>query len=246
MTIPQEGGLNSTQLRTRHGKILERLTEKALGLAGFTFRFDWQYDDYCISPDFILLANDRPFALLEVTQTDSRDSMRMKSLRYFELIAQAKLHFGEKLQCASLIFGTPKDDIQETFVVSSLSVFDCALLPLSDNGLSNEEKTLIGQLESRALELAHLTVSANEAAEQMVDHGGVQVLADYLKASLNNMEPNKILGQVWDAESKRAQLSAPRSDLPEIDTTIKKGVLQCAMLSDYEFERKLPRQADHS
>lgn len=226
-----------TQLRTRFGHLMERLTGIALTKAGFTYRFDWQYDDTCISPDYTLPDSDSVNVLMEVTQTDSRDSLRMKSLRYLELIAEAKIHFGSALVCVSTIYGTPGEDLQETFLQASLSPFDAALVPRNDTRISLTQRNQIEDLEGKALSLASKTAAVEKALASLKTHPGVDALAAFFRKAIPAVKANAILRQVWDLESTRSAKSPPSEDLAPITSSHKKGLLEALFLSDDSFNK---------
>ena len=85
--------INQTSIKTKLGDVLELLSFYALEEAGYTFHHDWQYESNCIKVDFAIIENDKPKVFLEVTQTENRQSFRMKLLRYFELVSQVKTFF---------------------------------------------------------------------------------------------------------------------------------------------------------
>jgi len=226
-----------TQLRTRFGHLMEQLTGIALAKAGFTYRFDWQYDKACISPDYTLPDSDSAKVLMEVTQTDSRDSLRMKSLRYLELIAEAKTQFGSGLVCVSTIYGTPGEDLQETFFLASLSPFDAALVPRNDTRISLTQRNQIENLESKALSFASKTTAVKKALSSLETDPGVDALAAFFRKAIPAVKANPILRQVWDLESARSAKSPPSEDLAPITSSHKKGLLETLFLSDDCFNK---------
>ena len=62
--------MNDTQIKTRHGLILQGITAAALEEAGYSFEADVQYDPTCERPDFLIPNASHPKYMVEVHQTD--------------------------------------------------------------------------------------------------------------------------------------------------------------------------------
>jgi len=87
--------MNTTEIKTRHGLILQALTAEALEQAGYTFVENHQYDDVSEVPDFLIPNADSPRFVLEVHQTDARNSFQMKTLRGFTAVTESKVHYSD-------------------------------------------------------------------------------------------------------------------------------------------------------
>jgi hypothetical protein len=73
--------MNATEIKTRHGLILQGLTARALTQVGFQYVENPTYDEVSEVPDFLIPDAEQPRLMIEVHQTDARDSFRMKILR---------------------------------------------------------------------------------------------------------------------------------------------------------------------
>ena len=77
--------MNTTEIKTRHGLILEEIVAEALRLVGYSYDRD-AYDPTCEKPDFLITNKTSPKFMIEVHQTDARDSFRIKILRAFTAV----------------------------------------------------------------------------------------------------------------------------------------------------------------
>lgn len=240
--------MNRIRDRTRLGQILEQVTAKALSDAGYTYRFDWQYDEEQVKLDFTIPDTDTPEVLIEVTQTETRDSLKRKLLRYFELVSAAKVHFGAELIAISMIYGTPTRDLPAANLEASFSFFDAAFMPRVDGILDVGAVKAVADLEKEALELAQKRVSPELAASHLKENQptGFSALVTYLKQQLKDVEAKSTLQPMWELERIRTnRIEVPEAPEP-IETYYKRGLLQALFLSEEQYNELILVLTDDS
>lgn len=237
---------NRTRIRTRFGQILERVTGHSLELAGLKYRLDWQYSDDAIKLDFTLPDTDQPTQFVEVTQTQARNVLQRKLLRYFEQVAQAKIHFGTAIEAVTLIYGEPTRDLPPANLAASLSFFDKALMPRVDEALTEQERIWLADLEESALNLAREGINQSVAVERLaiMHPEAFQCLASYFQRHLAAIQPNPLLTQMWKMEQARvAKINIPEQ-LSPINTAYKRGILQALFLKGEKFDKLIRSVVD--
>ena len=213
---------------------MEDITADALCKAGVKYKFDWQYEDGEVKLDFSIPEGDSPEIILEVTQTEARNVLQRKILRYFELVAGVKTKFGPNVAVVSMIYGNPSRDLPAANLQSSLSFFDDSFMPLVDNDLSKADKLLISNLEKEALEHASGTDTCHIAAQKLIlnNTGALKVLSKYLKSRLSKVKCSEKLKALWNAEHKRVASSKQSFRKAAIETFYKRGILQALFLKN--------------
>src|SRR5262249_12301757 len=121
--------MNDTEIKTRHGKILEGVLAAALKEAGFRYTQDYQYDDTCEVPDFLIPDEKHPDIIIEVHQTDARNSFQMKTLRAFTAVTEAKAEYGNDLVSINVLFGDPDRELPKSNVRAMCGIFDANIVP---------------------------------------------------------------------------------------------------------------------
>lgn len=232
---------NRTQIKTRFGQIMEAVTGIALARAGFSFHSDWEYETSSMKVDFAIPENDQPDYIIEVTQTETRDSLKRKLLRYFELVAESKVNFQESLSTITLIYGTPIRDLPEPNLKASLVFFDAAFLPRVDSLISDPDKDFLRELEEQALSLASQLVKRDEAVAQLETEcsEGIDILSRYFKQRIPRIQANPILTQMWNLEKERVSKIQISQELKPIETYYKRGILYALFLTETEYNELL-------
>ena len=192
--------MNLQSQTIRYGQILERVTGKAIELAGYSFRPESEYDPIAVNPDFLMPADGSLNRLIEVTQTEDRGSFRMKILRYFELVAGAKVHFGSNIEAISFIYGTPDNSLPATNLRASISFFDATFLPRIDEVLDQGDTDNIAFLEQEVWKLAgDENISGLAAAESVINThaNSIDAISRYLSLAIPTIEVDPILTQLF-------------------------------------------------
>lgn len=229
--------MNETEIKTRLGLILQGVLGAALEKAGYSIVADHQYDSTCEVPDFLISDATRPRFMIEVHQTEARNSFQMKTLRAFTAVTEAKAYYGNSLVCVNVLFGDPERELPESNVRAMCGVFDANLLPRRDS----KEPDVLATLENLALECARDEAFKTETAiAHVVKHHatGVKHLVELVKGVLTSAKPNRSLFPLWDMERERtAKLGEPPKAGPA--TYYKRMMLRALFLSDADFEELL-------
>lgn len=225
--------MDETEIKTRQGLILEFVVSAALGEAGYAHAQDFQYDETCEKPDFLIPDEKTPQFMVEVHQTEVRNSFQMKTLRGFTAVTEAKANYGSELVSVNILFGDPEKELPAGNVRAMCGFFDCNILPRRD---SKSDPDLLA-LEKAALVLAKdEDYSTEQAAKEIIkDHpNGVKVLALLVKQHLSAVKANPFLFPVWKAEQKRTATltAAPKAG---DQTLYKRMMLRSLYLSDQDF-----------
>src|SRR5262245_31210582 len=145
--------MDERQRKIRLGLILQGCVEAALKQTTYSqFKANPKYDPDSMTPDVLIPDDNKPTHFLEVTQTEARNSFQMKTLRYFEAVCEAKVHFGKSSVSMNILFGDPKAELPENNVELAKSFFDSNLLPRNDCAAIEVEP--LSLLERAALALA--------------------------------------------------------------------------------------------
>jgi hypothetical protein len=228
--------MDATEIKTRHGLILQGVVGASLAAAGFTLRENWQYAQENETPDFTIPDDDSPRFVVEVHQTDARNSFQMKVLRAFSAVCEAKCFFGDDAVSVNILFGDPDTEVPESNVRALFSIFDVNVVP----------RKTIASKEAAEIEAASLRLASDE--DIPVAHGvlelrrshaaAIVLLGQVLKRSLDSGAANAALFPLWQFERKRLRaLGAP----PAVGnvTHYKKSLLQSLYLTDTDFAELL-------
>jgi hypothetical protein len=226
--------MNQTQIRTRHGLILQGIVGRALALAGFDFREDWQYDPNCEKPDFTIPDSDHPNFMFEVHQTDARNSFQMKILRAFTAVVEAKSHFGDDIISVNILFGDPKNEVPESNVDALYGFFDVNVVPR----YAAKKMPLVESIEVMALKYAgdqeyNVQEGISKVEEELPE--AIEEISDLLQKSMIDASCKKYLFPLWDKERNRLnELGvAPKASQP---TYYKRMLIRSLYLTDEQFE----------
>ncbi len=225
--------MNTTEIKTRYGLILQGVLAETLRRGGWSFRENWQYDARNETPDFLLPDSDHPQYVIEVHQTDARNSFQMKILRSFTAVIEAKEHFGDDLVTVNVLFGDPNSEVPESNVRALFGFFDVNVVPryVATNPIA------IQQLEQRALGLAAIKdLSVADAIRQLIgtEPDGITELSNLLHVGLAGVSAKPEFYTLWQAERQRTRAldAAPSAGHP---TYYKRAILQSLYLSDAHF-----------
>lgn len=194
--------LNETEIKTRQGLILELVLGAALKKGGFSFDHDVQYDSTCEKPDFLIPNETNPKFMVEVHQTEARNSFQMKTLRAFTAVTESKAHFGNALVSVNVLVGDPDNELPASNVKAMCGIFDVNIVPRRDASMPG----LIQKLEAFSLSLAMKEGKNTEkAAEEVVKKHGPAVteLAKLVKSSITKATARAELDDLWNLERTR-------------------------------------------
>ena len=225
--------MDETEIKTRQGLILENVLAAALTRAGLSYDQDVQYDAACEKPDFLIPNLAKPKFMVEVHQTEARDSFRMKILRAFTAVTESKAHFGNELVSVNVLFGDPENELPASNVKSMCGIFDLNIIPRRDASKPNA----IQKMEEFALSLAKKEDKKTEAAgkEVVKSHpSGVDELADLIKNKILGKNARPELNDLWDLERTRIKSlgKPPKAGDP---TYYKRCMLWALFLNDTDF-----------
>jgi hypothetical protein len=225
--------MDETEIKTRQGLILENVLAAALTKAGFSFDQDVQYDETCEKPDFLIPNQAKPKFMVEVHQTEARNSFQMKTLRAFTAVTESKAHFGNKLVSVNVLFGDPDNELPASNVKAMCGIFDVNIIPRRDA----DKPDVVRKMEVFALTLAKDEEKKTEAAGKEVVKAhpvGVAELAVLIKKEISAAKARPELDELWDLERQREKSlgEAPKSGDP---TYYKRCMLWALFLNDQDF-----------
>lgn len=238
--------MNNTEIKTRHGLILQALTAQALSLAGFTHVENHQYDEMSEVPDFLIPDGDAPQYMIEVHQTEARNSFQMKTLRGFTAVTEAKVHYSDDMVSVNILFGDPEREVPESNLKALCGYFDVNIVPRYAAKRRDVMETLeTVSLRSAGTEDMKVVEGAQETAKECPE--GLAELVDILAKDLRTASPNPALKKLWQLERKRhAQLGPP----PTLGrrTYYKRNVLRSLFFTDSQFKELFTKgnSADYS
>ena len=238
--------MNTTEIKTRHGLILQALTAKAIEQTGYTFVENHQYDEVSEVPDFLIPNADNPWFMVEVHQTDTRNSFQMKTLRGFTAVTESKVHYTDDLVSVNILFGDPANEVPESNLKALCGYFDLNILPR----YAADDRTAIEELEAVSLRFAATDdLSVSDGASQTAEEcpGGLDELAKTLGKLLKTSAANSELKNLWRFERKRTrQLGLPPG--PGERTYYKRNILRSLFFTDPQFEELIIKNnsADYS
>lgn len=225
---------SDTKTKIRYGLILQRVLARALTRAGVEYEETPQYEEYSETPDFLIPNAETPEFILEVHQTDARDHFRMKTLRSFVAVAEAKAHFGTGTISVNVLFGDPHTEVPAANLRAMCGFFDCNVLLQRD---AVDKRQALRDLEETAYELAQdHTVSTADAATQTVaaHQRTVNQIGKILAGALEDAAPKDTLRPMWEAERTRLN-KLGKVPLLGQQTFYKKHMIRSLFFSDEDF-----------
>jgi len=231
--------VNNTEIKTRHGLILQALTGKALEKAGFDFVENHQYDEISEVPDFFVPDSENPKYVVEVHQTEARNSFQMKTLRAFTAVTESKIYYKNDLISVNILFGDPEREIPAANYRALCGFFDVNIVPRYEA----KDRKSIERLEAVSLELAATEgINVQTAAQKALKKckKGVDQLANSLGRMLRAGQANPELKTLWTLERKRTKrLGKPPS--PGKLTYFKRNLLRSLFFSEEQFNELLSK-----
>jgi hypothetical protein len=226
--------------KIRLGLILQECVEAALKLTSYnSFSATPKYDPDAMTPDFLIPNSTSPKFFVEVTQTEARDSFRMKILRYFEAVCDAKAHFGNEVISVNILLGDPSKELPVNSVKAMYGFFDANLNPRGDAG-TKQVKARLFRLEAEALELAldESIGDVNSAMPTVLKKHPEAIgdLGEQLQSLLDDAEAKAHLYKVWDYERDRLMKLGEVDGLMKDAPTYKRPILNSLFFSDEHFE----------
>jgi hypothetical protein len=225
--------MDETEIKTRQGLILEGVLAAALSEARFKFAKDHQYDESCEVPDFLIPDESKPRFMVEVHQTEARNSFQMKILRAFTAVTESKAQYGNDLVSVNVLFGDPDTELPSGNVKAMCGIFDVNIVP---------RRELVNARTTKAMENFALTLAADEdwktedAGKEVATkhHQAVTQLAALLKARLPNAKAKPELDDLWNMERARAK-GIGKPPLAGDPTYHKRCMLWALFLTDADF-----------
>lgn len=226
--------MNATEIKTRHGLILQGLVREALKLTSKTFRENWQYDSDCERPDFTIPGNDDPKFIIEVHQTEAYNSFLMKIMRAFTAVIEFKAFFAEDTISVNILFGQPYKELPKRSVDALCDFFDINILPSQE---SNSE--IFARLEEECLYLASddtFDVAISVLKLLQTQASAIVDLSNLIDDSLNKAQAKTLFVDLWKFEKERLRLL--NSEIPHTskNTYYKRSLLKSLFLSDSHFD----------
>jgi hypothetical protein len=226
--------MNDTRIKTRHGIILEGVIGAALTAAGYKYEADVQYDPSCEKPDFLIPNAVTPRFMVEVHQTDTRDSLRMKTLRAFVAVTEAKAHFGAGLISVNVVFGDPDEDFSSSPLSAISAIYDLSIFPARDKSA----RKALQKIEKASLNLSSDSEYSTQQAIEVVcgaNSPAIGVFGRMLKAELSGASARAELVPLWQAERKRqnALVNFPKAGPA---TYYKRMMLGALFFTDEQFD----------
>jgi hypothetical protein len=226
--------MDKTTIKTNLGLILQEVLAEAIRRAGFTSIEDYQYDPTCEKPDFLIPNAKAPQYMLEVHQTEARNSFQMKTLRAFTAVAESKAFYGDDLVSVNVLFGDPDNELPPSNVSAICGVFDVNLVPRK----AAVDKGSVIKVEEMALKLAGDEDYKNKtiAAKQVITEcpKGMTSLVHMLKEAFKSAKARKELFPLWKAERDRTS-KLGRPPRAGVSAFYKRGLLGSLFLSDTDF-----------
>ncbi len=175
--------------KIRLGLLLQGCVEQALDDSGRSFDATQEYAADAMEPDFLIPDAEDPDYVVEVTQTEARNSFQMKTLRYFEAVSDAKAHFGPEVTSVNVLMGNPEDELPEANVDALCGFFDANLIPRNDTD-STRKRSLLTDLESAADAIAQdegIEKVEPEVSDLVEDHeDAIDILSEMLEEMLQD------------------------------------------------------------
>ena len=232
----QKKGLDETAIKTRLGLILQGVLREALTQAGFKFEENHQYDPTCEKPDFLIPDATNPKFVIEVHQTEARNSFQMKVLRAFTAVTEAKVFYGKDIISVNVLFGDPNKELPASNIKALYSFFDVNVVP----GYEVSSPETIKDIESEALKLAsEQEFDSKDATETLVKthKNGISELTYILQNILNpNQSINLIVKPLWDLEKERTTALVEAVNVGD-STYYKRSILNAVSFTQEELDQ---------
>ena len=234
--------MKETDIKTRLGLILQGVLRTALTSAGITFQEDYQYDSSCEIPDFLIPDAVHPKFVIETHQTDARDSFRMKTLRAFTAITEAKVFYSDDLVSINVLFGNPERELPPSNVKALCGFFDINIVPQYD--VSNPQ--LIIDLEQECLKLAsNEELNVKESVNLVIEShtNSVEEITSLVDRIINShtSAAKAELFSLWQLERERIKKLEKEPEVKQ-KTYYKRAILKSLYISDGHFQEVLEQK----
>ncbi len=226
--------MNETDLKTRHGLILQGVLAEALTRAGFKYVMDPQYDPTCEKPDFLIPDDQTPKYLVEVHQTEARDSFRMKTLRAFTAVAEGKAYYNNDMISVNVLFGDPATELPPANVKAMCSFFDVNVIPRQDA----KNRSDMVNIENASLAVAGEDgKSVKDGVDEVIktQSSAIVKLGQLMKSALKPAVARSELNPLWNMERKRTS-TLKKSPVGGSSTYYKRMMLRSLYLKDDDFD----------
>jgi len=240
--------MTQTAIKTRLGLILQGVLGHILTQARVSYTENVQYHPDCETPDFLIPNAENPRFVVEIHQTDARNSFQMKTLRAFTAVSEAKAHFGENLVSVNVLFSDPQNELPESNVRALFGFFDVNFVP---RNIANNADAVVA-LEQEALRLAtpdDCVVSDAIATLSRSHRAGIDAILPWIQETFESegIQARAELIPMWLMERERvSNLGNP----PDVGarTYYKRAILWSLFVSDEQFQELLtvPNTIDYS
>lgn len=242
-----ENEFTETKKKIRLGLILQECVRLALHTTKYnTFVPTPNYDEDCMVPDFIIPSLDNPKFFIEVTQSEARDSFRMKLLRYFESVCEAKVILGKSVIGVNILMGDPETQLPKNNIKALCSFFDVNLIP-RNQCVHAEDKQLLANLEEASLQLSSdiNVADVSTAVSRLKDKHdqAIRVLGKMIQNILDHASLKKNLFSLWKIEKDRLEKMTPAIPITQAQP-IKKPIMKSLFLEEQEY-KTLCENLDH-
>lgn len=236
--------MNEIEIKTRLGYIIQGIVRVSLERVDISFAENFSYEETCQVPDFLIPSSENPAFVVEVHQTDSRDSFRMKTLRSFTAITEAKGFYGEAITSVNVLFGDPYNELPLSNIQALFGFFDANIIPRDE---ANNQAAIIN-LENSALELA--SEEEWEIAEaiqhlSLTQAAGIESLSALLQSIVDHPQINEAVLPLWELEIERIS-HLGNSPEPKENTFYKRNILKGLYLTDEHFSEILQNPTPNS
>lgn len=216
--------MNETDLKTRHGLIMEALIERAMNVVGITGDRGFQYDPGCEIPDFLIPDSDKPRIMIEVHQTDYENSFMMKILRAFTAVAEAKIFYGHELSAVNILMGNPNVDLPSTCIKSLNCFFDKNIILRELQGGIQLEEVSLKYAYDDALTCADAASKIKKDQKKIILQLGKEI-----KKELKNIKPRVEIKAFWK-KIKKDNCSYTKTSDAGAATYFKRGLYSLLLL----------------
>ncbi len=238
--------LSVQQITIRLGLSLQACVEYSVAThLSEKFAYTASYDDDSIEPDFIFKLGHTKTHVMEVTNTDARDSLRMKVLRYLELVAEVKSSYGADCVCTSLLFGNAAADLPANNIRAMTSFFDA--YACVQNSVASAAAESVRELEAKVRKLAQdaRTTNVEAAAKKICEKypRATKAIAEVVRTLLRASAKAE-WNAVWNAEISRR--STPAACVPALDGFgLKRAVVDSLLIGRTSATRVIAGKLPH-
>ena len=184
---------------------------------------------------------DTPRFMVEVHQTDTRNSFQMKTLRGFTAVTESKVHYTDDLVSVNILFGDPANEVPKSNLKALCGYFDLNIIPR----YAADDRFAIEKLEAVSLRFAETEdLSVSDGTSQAADEcpGGLDELAKTLGNFFKDVDVNSELKNLWRFERKRTRQLGPTPG-PGERTYYKRNILRSLFFTDSQFEELITKDS---